>query len=266
MEVVLGISFLALSNADIQFDTKSFTWRLYNTAEALPTTRRVEHIDKHEFAKVALDENSEKFVVYITALETLEPAVHPSRVSLLAILQQDKALTEISPEYADYADVFSPNLAMELSKNTGINEHAIELVEGKQPTYGIIYSLGPVELETLKIYIETHLKTGFIWPSKCPVGAPILFDQNPDGSLRLCIDYQELINLSIKNQNLLPLIGKSLNRLDRAKRFTQLDLTSAYHRIKIQEGDEWKTVFHTSYGHFKYQVMPFSLSDAPASF
>ena len=57
---------------------------------------------------------------------------------------------------------------MELPENTGINKHIIELVEAKQPSYGPIYSLGPVELETLKAYIETHLKTGFIWPSKSP--------------------------------------------------------------------------------------------------
>ena len=42
---------------------------------------------------------------------------------------------------------------MELPENNGINEHAIELIEGKQPLYGSIYSLGPMELETLKAYI-----------------------------------------------------------------------------------------------------------------
>ena len=55
IEVVLGMPFLALSNADIQFDTESFTWRSYSAAEALPTTRRIELINKHEFAKAALD-------------------------------------------------------------------------------------------------------------------------------------------------------------------------------------------------------------------
>ena len=95
-------------------------------------------------------------------METLEPVVHPFRTTLLAALQQDKALTEIPPEYANYADVFSPNLVMELPENTDINEYVIELAEDKQPPYSAIYSLGPVELKTLKAYIETHLKTGFI--------------------------------------------------------------------------------------------------------
>ena len=72
---------------------------------------------------------------------------------------------------------------------TDLNEHAIELEGDKQPCYRPIYSLGLVELEPLKAYIKIHLKTGFIWPSKSPAGALILFDKKPDGSLRLCVDY-----------------------------------------------------------------------------
>ena len=62
------------------------------------------------------------------------------------------------------------------------------------------------------------------------------------------------------------MIGESLDRLSRARRFTQLDLTNAYYRMRICEGDEWKTAFRTQYGHFEYQVMLFGLSNAPATF
>ena len=109
-----------------------------------------------------------------------------------------------------------------------------------------------MELETLKTYIETNLANGFIRPSKSPAGAPILFVRKSDGSLRLCVNYRGLNNLTIKNRYPLPLIGESLDQLGRAKRFTQLDLTSAYHRMRIKEGDEWKTAFRTRYGHFEY--------------
>ena len=95
-----------------------------------------------------------------------------------------------------------------------------------------------MELETLKTYIKTHLKTGFIRPSKSPAGALIFFDKKSDGSFHLCVDYQGFNNLTIKNRYPLPLIGESLDRLGRAKRFTQLDLTSAYHCMRIKEGDE----------------------------
>lgn len=84
--------------------------------------------------------------------------------------------------------MFSTDLAMELRKNTGICEHAIKLVEEKQSFYRPIYALSPLKLETLKVYIKTHLKTGFIWPFKFPAGASILFDKKLNGSLQLCID------------------------------------------------------------------------------
>ena len=54
--------------------------------------------------------------------------------------------------------------------------------------------------------------------------------------------------------------------LGQAKRFTQLDLTSTYYQMKIKKDDEWKTAFHPWYGHFEYQIMPFGLSNASASF
>ena len=217
-----------------------------------------------------LDKESETFVVHVAALEALlgstKMRIHPARAAQIAALKQDGAPTEIPPKYANYADVFSFDLAMELPENTGINEHAIKLKDGKQPPYRPIYSLGPVVLETLKAYIKTHLKTGFIWPSKSPAGAPILFDKKPDSSFWLYVNYRGLNNLTIKNWYSLPLIAEALDRLGRAKPFNQFDLTSAYHLIRIKEGDKWKTAFRIQYSHFKYQVMPFGLSNAPGSF
>ena len=192
--------------------------------------------------------------------------MHSEKQAQVGALLLDEAPTKVPAEYSDYSNVFSAENAAELPENTGINEHAIKLEEGKQLPFGPIYSLGPIELETLKTYIKTNLANGFIRPSKSPAGAPILFDKKPDGSLRLCVDYRGLNNITIKNQYPLPLIGESLDRLGRARRFTQLDLTNAYYRMRIREGDEWKTAFRTRYGHFEYQVMLFGLSNAPATF
>ena len=128
--------------------------------------------------------------------------------------------------------------AAELPENTGLNEHAIKLEEGKQPSFGPIYSLGLVELETLKTYIKINLANGFIRPSKSLARAPILFNRKPHRSLHFCIDYQDLNHITIKNRYLLSLIGKLLDWLGRARRFTQMDLTNAYYRIRICEGNE----------------------------
>ena len=273
-KIVLGMPFLTVSSADIDFLGRELRWKTYTAKEALPTTRRVKLVGKKEFVAAALDPKSEIFVVHVASLSSdvspssslLELDVHPSRRPQVSGLIAKEAPTKVPAEYSDFADVFSSDLASELPEHTGINDHVIELVDGQQPPYGPIYSLGPVELETLKAYIETNLANGFIKPSKSPAGAPILFDRKSDGSLRLCVDYRGLNNLTIKNRYPLPLIGESLDRLGRAKRFTQLDLTSAYHRMRIREGDEWKTAFRTRYGHFEYQVMPFGLTNAPASF
>ena len=181
---------------------------------------------KKEFAAVALDPESETFIVYVASLSSnaspnsspLELDVHPSRRSQVSGLIAKEALTKVPAEYSDFADVFSPDLASELPKHTGINNHAIELVDSQQPPYG--HSLGPVELESLKAYIETNLGNEFIRPSKSLLGAPILFDRKSDGSFRLCVDYRDLNNLTIKNRYLLPLIRESLDRLGRAKQFT----------------------------------------------
>ena len=210
-----------------------------------------------------MDEKSETFAVYVASLN-LTPEIHLDRAAQIASLLAKEV--RIPDEYSDFADVFSEEKTLVLLERTELNEHVIDLEDGKQPLYRPIYSLGPVELEILKTYIKTHLKIGFVQPSKSPAGALIFFNKKPDGSLCLCVDYWGLNNLMIKNQYPLPLIGESLDRLGRAKRFTQLDLTSAYHRMRIKEGDEWKTAFRTRYGHFEYQVMPFGLSNASASF
>ena len=190
--------------------------------------------------------------------------VHLSRQAQITLLKVEEII--IPSEYVDYTNVFSPDSAAKLPEPTGINNYPIDLIDDKQPPYGLIYRLGPVELETLKTYIKTNLANGFIRPSKLPAGALILFIHKKDGSLQLCVNYRGLNNLTIKNWYALPLIGESLDRLGRAKRFIQLDLTNAYHQMRIREGDEWKTAFRTRYGHFEYQVMPFGLSNTPATF
>ena len=192
--------------------------------------------------------------------------VHPDREVQVAALIADEAPVAILADHLDFEDVFSKESAAVLPEYTEINTHAIDLEEGKQLPYGPIYSLRLMELEILKTYIETNLANSFICPSKFLAGAPILFDKKPDGSLRLCVNYRGLNNITIKNRYPLLLVGESLDCLGRAKQFTQLDLTSAYHQMRIKEGDEWKTAFRTRYGHFEYQVMPFGLTNAPGSF
>ena len=135
----------------------------------------------------------------------------------------------VPAKYTNYNNVFLAENVIELLENIGKNKHAIKLKESKQPFFGSIYSLSPVELETLKFYIKINLANGFIWPFKSPVGISIPFNEKPDRSFRFCVDYWGLNNITIKNQYPQSLIGESLNQFDSAKQFTSLNLINAYH-------------------------------------
>ena len=214
---------------------KKLTWRTYTIKKTLLTTRQVEIIDWKEFSKAVLDENLEAFVVHVSSLRS-KISIHPAKEAQLALLLTEEVT--MPTEYLDFANVFSENSANVFWKRTGANEYAIKLEKGKQPPYTPIYCLEPFEFETLKIYIKINLVNGFIQTSKSPASAPILFVYKSDGSFPLCINYRKLNNLTIKNRDPLLLIGKSLNCIGRAKQFTQLNLTSAYHQIRIKEGDK----------------------------
>jgi hypothetical protein len=121
-------------------------------------------------------------------------------------------------------------------------------------------------MEILHEYIRKNLARGWIRRSTSQAGALILFTKKKNRALQLCIDYRGLNAITIKNWHPLPLIQESLDRLGYARVYTKLDLQDAYHRIRIKEGDEWKIAFRTRYGHFKYTVVPFGLTNTPAVF
>ena len=116
----------------------------------------------------------------------------------------------------------------------------INLEEGSTPPLGQMYSLSQTELIALREFIDEHLATGFIRPSRSPYGALVLFAKK-DGSLRLCVDFRGLNRITKKDRYPLPLISNLLDTSGRARIYTKIDLQHAYHLIRIAEGDEWKT-------------------------
>jgi hypothetical protein len=85
-------------------------------------------------------------------------------------------------------------------------DYAIELQDGTQPPFRPIYNLSQMKLTTLYDYIDKNLSKNFIWHSKSPAGAPILFVKKKDGSLRINVDYCGLNKVIEKNRYPLPLI------------------------------------------------------------
>lgn len=85
-----------------------------------------------------------------------------------------------------------------LPQQTELNPHTIKLEDDKQLLYGLIYSLRPMKLKTLKTFIKTYLKTGLIQSSKSPTDAFILLNKKPNSNFCLCVNYRKLNNLIIK--------------------------------------------------------------------
>lgn len=137
-------------------------------------------------------------------------SIYPARKAQIALLLAEEVI--VLDEYSDFANIFLKDSAAELSKYSNINEYAIDLKPGKQPSYTSIYSPGPIELKTLKTYIETNMVNSFIWPSKSLARVLILFGWKSDSSLCLCVNYCGLNNLIIQNQYPLSLIDELFNQ------------------------------------------------------
>jgi hypothetical protein len=171
----------------------------------------------------------------------------------------------IPNEYQEYQWLFEENIEEALPDHQDW-DHKIPLKEGTKLRPEPLRPLSREQHEELKQYLKTNLKKGYIRDSESQVAFPILFVPKKNGKLRLCVDYRQLNNATIKNRYPLPLITELMQRLQGAKWFTKFDIREGYYRIRIAEGEEWKTAFRTSEGLYEYQVMPFGLTNAPATF
>uniref|UniRef100_A0A8C6NKF8 Gypsy retrotransposon integrase-like protein 1 n=1 Tax=Nothobranchius furzeri TaxID=105023 RepID=A0A8C6NKF8_NOTFU len=174
-------------------------------------------------------------------------------------------LSKVPIEYHNLKEAFNKHRATRLPPHR-LYDCAIDLLPGTSPPRGRLFSLSLTEQEAMRKYIHESLQSGIIRPSSSPAGAGFFFVGKKDGSLRPCIDYRGLNNITVKNHYPLPLINSAFDSLRGSQVFTKLDLRNAYHLVRIREGDEWKTAFNTPNGHYEYLVMPFGLTNAPAVF
>ena len=130
----------------------------------------------------------------------------------------------------------------------------------------MIYKTTWEEKEALEKYLRENLPTRKIQRSRSQASSPILFIRKANGSLCLCVDYRGLNNLTIPNKYPLLRIDELLEKTHGSKFFTKLDLKNGSYLIRIAQEEEWKTAFRTENGLFEYTVMPFRLTNAPASF
>jgi hypothetical protein len=124
-------------------------------------------------------------------------------------------------------------------------EFVIELKPCTTPISRRSYRMPPNELAELKTQLQDLLEKGFIRPTSSPWGCPTIFVKKKDQTLRMCMDYRPLNEVTIKNKYPLPWIDILFDQLTGARVFSKIDLRSAYHQIRIRLEDIPKTLLET---------------------
>jgi len=260
-----------LSHAGVDYCLRSIP-----TAVPVPS-RALHMVSANEFKQLAADSDAHIFCVFV------KPSDPPSRLMVAAsTATQERVGKEMSD--SDFKSPLSPELAALVGEFPSVfpsNKLAVP-VDFDNPGHGVFhhidlepdaripfrhpYRLSPAELSELKLQIEALLPAGFISPSSSPFGAPVLFASKKDGGLRFCVDYRALNNVTIKNRYPLPRIQDLIDKLSSARYFSALDCFSGFWQIPVAPADRHKTAFNTALGQFQWNVMPFGLCNAPASF
>ena len=174
-----------------------------------------------------------------------------------------KQLTEIVRQHLDAFAATPTDLG-----RTSVITHSIKTGEARP----FRHKLRPVPLSQRE-YLEKELErlnaVGAISPAtpgECLYASRIVLVKKKDGSTRMCVDYRDLNAQTEKDSFPLPRIDNVWPTLAKAKYFASLDLLMGYHQVEVDPQDRAKTAFITPYGLFVFNVMPFWLCNAPATF
>jgi hypothetical protein len=124
------------------------------------------------------------------------------------------------PVVREYPDVFPEELPR-MPPDRDI-EFAIDLIPGTSPIAKRPYRIAAPELAELKKQLGELQRSGFIRPSSSPWRSPVLFVEKKDKSMRMCVDYRSLNEVTIKNKYPLPKIDDLFDQLKGAKYFQRL--------------------------------------------
>nr|GFA73058.1 putative reverse transcriptase domain-containing protein [Tanacetum cinerariifolium] len=124
-------------------------------------------------------------------------------------------------------------------------EFRIELIPDAAPVACTSYRLAPTKLKELLDQMKELLEKGFIRPSSSPWGALVLFVKKKDDSFQMCIDYEELNKLTVKNRYPLPRIDDLFHQLQGLSVYSKIDMWFSYQQIQIREKDIPITAFQT---------------------
>ena len=163
----------------------------------------------------------------------------------------------------EFADLFATDIT-ELGQ-TDLVTHRI-YTEDVHPICSRPYSVPPNEQEFIQTELQRMLEHKLIQASDSPWASPVVLVRKKNGKLRFCVDYRKLNAITKKDAYPLPRIDEMLNALSGCSWFSTLDLASGYWQVAMDPQDKEKTAFTTRYGIYEFNVMPFGLCNAPATF
>ena len=163
----------------------------------------------------------------------------------------------------EHANIFARN-KNDLGR-TGRAKHKID-TQMAHPIRQRVRRLPPARRDAANTQIQDMLEHRVIQPSESSWAAPVVLVKKKDGSFRFCIDYRKLNEVTVKDAYPLPRIDDTLDTLNGCKWFSTLDLISGYWQVEIAAEDKHKTAFCTPGGLYEFNVMPFGLCNAPATF
>lgn len=175
-------------------------------------------------------------------------------------LQQKQQLYAVILEYHDVF-AFEPGDRGQ----TKIVQHGIDTGDSR-PIRQQVRRIPPIQREEAKKLLKEMLTEKVIRPSSSPWASPIVLVKKKDGSIRFCVDYRKVNGVTRKDAYPLPRVDDTLDTLAGAKWFSTLDLVSGYWQVEVKPEDREKTAFCTPEGLFEFNVMPFGLCNAPATF
>lgn len=170
---------------------------------------------------------------------------------------------ELKPLLQNYSRVFAIPKRLPPSR---LCDHRIILQSNAAPVKVRPYRYPHSQKTEIEIMVDQMMTDGLIEPSNSPFSSPVILVKKKDGTWRFCTDYRALNAITVKDAYPIPAVDELLDELNGAKFFSKLDLRSGYHQVLIHPEDKHKTVFRTHHGHFQWLVMPFGLSNAPATF
>lgn len=148
---------------------------------------------------------------------------------------------------------------------TDLTKHRIRLKENQEPIAQKRYRETKEKTEFISKEIDKLLEMGKIRESCSPWASPVTLAPKGE-TFRFCGDFRKLNQATIADAYPLPRIDELLEKYVTAKWFTSMDLAAGYNQIEMEEGDKEKTAIICSKGLYEYNVMPFGLNNAPATF